>query len=101
LDTLELNAQTLQFGKLDTQDDDIYSWTQTHKFTKVDRTYLFYDPSIIGKWAVCDRTTNAVGKQSTLLKPLWGRHPARPKNTNMTFMNLISEFNELTLTESS
>ncbi len=24
-----------------------------------------------------------------------------PKNTNMTFMNLISEFNELTLTEIS
>lgn len=32
---------------------------------------------------------------------LWGGHPARLKHTNMTFMNLISEFNELTLTESS
>jgi hypothetical protein len=35
------------------------------------------------------------------MKLLWGGHPARPKNKNMTFMNLISEFNELTLTESS
>jgi len=50
---------------------------------------------------VCDRTTNAVGKQPNLMKILWAGHPARPKNTNMTFMNLISEFNELTLTESS
>ncbi|WP_293359949.1 MULTISPECIES: hypothetical protein [unclassified Microcoleus] len=33
------------------------------------------------------------------LKPLWGGHLARPKNTNMTFMSLISEFNELTLTK--
>ncbi|WP_445307760.1 hypothetical protein [Microcoleus vaginatus] len=74
---------------------------ETHEFTKVDRTYLFYDPSIIGKCTVCDRTRNAVGKQSTLLKPLWSRHPASPRNTNMTFMNLISEFNELTLIEIS
>jgi hypothetical protein len=50
---------------------------------------------------MCDRTTNAIGKQPNLLKLLWGGHPARPKNTNMTFMNLISEFNELTLTKIS
>jgi len=40
-------------------------------------------------------------EQPVLMKLLWAGHPARPKNTNMTFMNLISEFNELTLTESS
>jgi purine-nucleoside phosphorylase len=50
---------------------------------------------------VCDRTTNAIEKQPILMKLLWAGHPARPKNTNMTFMNLISEFNELTLTKIS
>jgi hypothetical protein len=80
------------------QDYEVYSCTQTHQSTKADRTYLFYDPSIIGIFAVCDRTRNAIGKQSTLLKPLWGKHLARPRTTNMTFMNLINEFNELTLT---
>jgi hypothetical protein len=36
--------------------------------------------------------------QQKFLKPLWDNHPARPKHLNMTFMSLISEFNELTLT---
>ena len=94
-------SKILLFRELEVQNYDVYCWKETHEFTKVDRNYLFYAPSIIWKWTVCDRTRNAVGKQSTLLKPLWGKHPARPKNTNMTFMNLISEFNELTLTEPS
>jgi hypothetical protein len=34
-------------------------------------------------------------------KTLVGWASCPPKNTNMTFMNLISEFNELTLTEIS
>lgn len=35
------------------------------------------------------------------MKALWGGHPVRPKHPNMTFMNLISELNELTLTDIS
>jgi len=37
--TLILNAQTLLLGKLEVQDYDIHSCTQTHEVTKVDRTY--------------------------------------------------------------
>ena len=51
-------------------------------------SFGFYDPSITWKCT-----------QPNLMKPLWGGHPARPQPRNMTFMNLINEFNELTLTE--
>jgi hypothetical protein len=36
---------------------------QTHKFTKVDRTYLLCASSIIWKWSVGESSRSAIGKQ--------------------------------------
>ena len=58
---LELNAQTLLLGKLEVQDYDTYSCTETQEVTKVDRTYLFCYPSIIWKWSVGESSRNAMG----------------------------------------
>ncbi len=61
--TLKLNAQTLQLGKLEVQDYNTHSSTETHEITQIDHIYLLCDPSIIWKWTVCQGCRNALRKQ--------------------------------------
>ena len=51
----------IQLGKLEVKDYDTYSCTETDEFTKVDRTCLLCDRSIIWKWTVCQGCRNAMG----------------------------------------
>jgi hypothetical protein len=60
-DTVRQCLCCIQWGKLEVQDYDTHSCTETQEVTKVDRTYLLCDPSIIWKWTVCEGCRSGMG----------------------------------------